>query len=214
METLAMTYAYAAYEQNAGMEFNFSACIPLIVLKPQRLFLAYLGIFLFIAQCSVMHQAIAHSTLFPQPIQGATVNTPSTCLNIRVVPNGDIVTCLKKGTVLKNIVLEENGWYQLASGKWVRKDYVKLPTAANPAPAPQSTAPWQDLKYVEGKLMQGEKVKILQTKLNYYKLLAEPLAVDGYFGKRTKLAVEAYQQQRGLKMDGIVGETTRKALGL
>lgn len=39
-----------------------------------------------------------------------------------------------------------------------------------------------------------------------------PLAVDGDFGPRTKLAVEEFQRRVGLKPDGIVGPQTRAQL--
>lgn len=58
----------------------------------------------------------------------------------------------------------------------------------------------------------GQTVKTIQKKLKnwgYYKG-----AVDGIFGSKTKEAVKYFQRKNGLKVDGIVGEKTLKALGI
>jgi len=61
---------------------------------------------------------------------------------------------------------------------------------------------------------QGEAVKKLQRLLNVQlPTLSPPLDVDGGFGRLTRLAVEAYQKLRGLKVDGVVGWATWAALG-
>ena len=59
---------------------------------------------------------------------------------------------------------------------------------------------------------RGTQVKTMQTKLKnwgYYKG-----AVDGIFGKQTRDAVMLFQKRNGLKVDGIVGTKTLKALGM
>ena len=58
----------------------------------------------------------------------------------------------------------------------------------------------------------GSTVKTIQRKLKnwgYYKG-----AVDGIFGPKTKEAVKYFQRKNGLKVDGIVGAKTLKALGI
>ena len=59
---------------------------------------------------------------------------------------------------------------------------------------------------------KGEEVKILQNALN--EAGYDCGAVDGIFGKNTKKAVEAFQKDKGLKVDGICGKRTWTALGL
>ena len=58
----------------------------------------------------------------------------------------------------------------------------------------------------------GSVVKTMQRKLKnwgYYKG-----SVDGVFGKQTREAVKYFQRKNGLKVDGIVGNQTLKALGM
>jgi peptidoglycan hydrolase-like protein with peptidoglycan-binding domain len=132
-----------------------------------------------------------------------------------------VVTCIKDGETLKGIVKEDNGWYELESGNWVAKKYVALPAPKVIVPSDRTTeipsasaTNSPNLFYVKGNMMKGERVRTLQTKLNYYQLLAKPLIVDGVFGPKTMVAVQAYQEQKNLKIDGIVGGVTRQALGM
>lgn len=52
----------------------------------------------------------------------------------------------------------------------------------------------------------GEAVRQLQEALK--ELGHDPGAVDGHFGPQTEAAVKAYQQERGIAADGIVGPIT------
>ena len=52
---------------------------------------------------------------------------------------------------------------------------------------------------------RGADVKMLQTKLNLYP--------DGIFGQLTEEAVKQFQREKGLTVDGIVGDNTWRALG-
>lgn len=59
---------------------------------------------------------------------------------------------------------------------------------------------------------RGDQVKTVQRKLKnwgYYKG-----NVDGIYGWRTANAVRSFQRKNGLKVDGIVGNATAKALGM
>ena len=59
---------------------------------------------------------------------------------------------------------------------------------------------------------RGEEVRKIQTKLKnwgYYNG-----SVDGVFGSQTEEAVKYFQRRNGLKVDGIVGEATARALGI
>lgn len=62
---------------------------------------------------------------------------------------------------------------------------------------------------------QGDYVKLLQLKLRnlgYTGEYGSELEIDSVFGKNTKHAVMDYQRDRGLKVDGIVGNNTWASL--
>lgn len=61
--------------------------------------------------------------------------------------------------------------------------------------------------------MQNDAVKTIQAKLNQF-LESLRLNIDGNFGNMTEHIVKLYQQEHGLKVDGIVGPETQKSLGL
>ena len=56
--------------------------------------------------------------------------------------------------------------------------------------------------------------EVTQIQLRLQELGYEPGATDGIYGTRTKNAVIAFQRDRGLSDDGIVGPKTLEALGL
>lgn len=87
---------------------------------------------------------------------------------------------------------------------------------ANASAAPQ--LPGRDASH-DGKLEQGERgeqVKQLQGQLAQLGATGrdgKPLQADGDFGGNTKYAVEQFQRERGLQVDGVVGNQTQAALG-
>ena len=70
---------------------------------------------------------------------------------------------------------------------------------------PGTISPWP----LTRKGNQGHPVETLQHLL---RARSHPVDVDGIFGPLTEAAVRAFQQQRGLAVDGIVGPNTWKAL--
>ena len=64
---------------------------------------------------------------------------------------------------------------------------------------------------VRNPMMQGDDVRSVQLALNRD---GEALAVDGAYGSATATAVLNFQKKKGLTPDGIVGASTRTALGL
>ena len=60
--------------------------------------------------------------------------------------------------------------------------------------------------------MRGEDVYALQSALKERGY--DPGQLDGVYGKKTARAVRRFQKDRGLKVDGIAGPETLKALGL
>ena len=67
------------------------------------------------------------------------------------------------------------------------------------------------LKYIPEDMMQGNDVKQVQMQLQLAGYT--PGAADGVFGKKTKIAVQAFQLDHNLDADGIVGKNTAEALG-
>lgn len=61
---------------------------------------------------------------------------------------------------------------------------------------------------------RGSEVVKLQRKLNANYPLYSKLVVDGLYGPAVEGVVKEFQRRSGLKVDGIVGPQTRKALGL
>jgi hypothetical protein len=60
--------------------------------------------------------------------------------------------------------------------------------------------------------VQYNLIKFIQAKL--IKDGYDPGTVDGISGPRTQKALEAYQRDHGLKVDGMPGKETLKSLGL
>lgn len=59
---------------------------------------------------------------------------------------------------------------------------------------------------------RGEDVRTVQTKLKQWGYYNG--SVDGIYGYKTSEAVKFFQRKNGLKVDGIVGDETAKALGI
>lgn len=59
---------------------------------------------------------------------------------------------------------------------------------------------------------RGTEVRTVQTKLKNWGFYKGK--VDGIYGWRTALAVRAFQRKHGLRVDGVVGNETAKALGM
>ena len=65
--------------------------------------------------------------------------------------------------------------------------------------------------YYKNPMMHGDDVGLLQIKLNGLDYNCG--TADGYFGKKTEMAVKNYQSDNGLTVDGVVGKKTGGALG-
>ena len=65
--------------------------------------------------------------------------------------------------------------------------------------------------YYTNPMIHGDDVGLLQIKLNGMDYNCG--TADGYFGKKTEMAVKNYQSDEGLTVDGVVGKKTAEALG-
>lgn len=104
----------------------------------------------------------------------------------------------------------------IAEGKTPDQAWAQINAqpAQTVAPDPASDDPMADGMLVQGE--QGEAVKAMQEKLGalgYLGADGKPLVADGDFGRNTRVAVEQFQRDRGLEVDGKAGKHTLEALG-
>jgi hypothetical protein len=110
-------------------------------------------------------------------------------------------------------IFNRHGWYWGAG--FTREDAMHFELSdekireLHGAGAFGETAPLPDPALSFGD--RGRQVKLLQEKLNENGAL---LRVDGEFGRGTLAAVMAFQAEKGLFVDGVVGKNTRRALGM
>lgn len=83
------------------------------------------------------------------------------------------------------------------------------PEASGPVRASADTS---ELLLLRHPMMRGDAIRDLQQAL--FDAGIEEVAVDGVFGPETDGAVRAFQRDKGLTVDGIVGPATRAALEL
>lgn len=88
------------------------------------------------------------------------------------------------------------------------------PQAAPDQPADERGCPYKapTVNISKSKNRKGDGVRWVQWMLNAVMDGEPKLIVDGIFGAKTDQAVRAFQQAADLKVDGIVGKLTRKAL--
>lgn len=117
-----------------------------------------------------------------------------------------------------------NGWVIEAQGskagvvrskvtntKWVEWGELKGVNYGEPQADPDPVKP-SDLLPILRKGSKGEYVQLLQTKLLMLGYDLGSYGVDGDFGSKTQAAVKAFQKDRGLNADGVVGAKTWEVL--
>ncbi|WP_247663955.1 peptidoglycan-binding domain-containing protein [Xanthomonas citri] len=95
----------------------------------------------------------------------------------------------------------------------VKRDGVNLKHSVTPGSTSHQPSNSHDGKLEQGE--RGELVKQLQGQLAQLGAVGrdgKPLQADGDFGGNTKYAVEQFQRERGLLVDGVVGNQTQAAL--
>lgn len=92
-------------------------------------------------------------------------------------------------------------------------DFFYLPGTVDGAPIPYEPPRPPGIDFIDfGD--KGERVKVVQRRLNRDYGLYSKLAEDGDFGPQTLWVVKEFQRRAGLVVDGIVGPATLTALGL
>lgn len=105
-----------------------------------------------------------------------------------------------KGIVITNLKDRPwTDWYEFPGIKYVAEETPKV-DPETPTPTLRSGS-------------KGEDVKVLQQKLKDLGYDIGRTGVDGKFGLKTAAAVKAFQKNKNLKVDGIVGKATWAALG-
>ena len=133
-------------------------------------------------------------------------------LNIRSGPGtkNHVVGMVVKGK--KVTVYEKTGeWYRITYNGingYVHSSYIQIQQDQTQAPSNPTTA--NPITVTLRKGSKGSQVKLLQQRLK--ELGYNCGAIDGSFGSQTLSAVRAFQKDRGLKVDGVVGPQTRAAL--
>lgn len=98
-------------------------------------------------------------------------------------------------------VIANRGWKYAARPDWYDEKQ----------PQPVVPSLERELSFRTTSLMQGNDVKKVQESLN--NLGYNCGTSDGYFGKKTDIAVRNFQSDRGLTVDGVVGKHTAESLG-
>ena len=122
------------------------------------------------------------------------------------LPTLFIVSCSNGSNPITNALLSNNANTTEVPPPTTQAPATEAPTEAPTEPAGCPYAPPEEMLKPGA---EGESVKWVQWQL--VRLGAE-LEVNGKFDKPTEEAVKAFQSDRSMKPDGIVGEETRKAL--
>lgn len=96
---------------------------------------------------------------------------------------------------------------KVSNSKWVEWGELKGVNYGEPQADPDPIQP-SDLLPTLRKGSKGEYVQLLQTKLMMLGYDLGSYGVDGDFGSKTQAAVKAFQKDRGLSADGVVGAKT------
>ncbi len=145
-------------------------------------------------------------------------------LNIRksASSSADVIAQLENGTAL-TILGTSGDWYKVSvtvSGEKItgygHKDYIKIgtytpPSSDEPDDPVKEKCPYEEPDVTLRQGDSGEGVRWLQWylyKLSYLK----QSDIDGSFGPTTLAAVEKFQTDKNLTVDGLVGSGTRGAL--
>ena len=203
METLAYTHSYASYEEVEGIEYDWSEVELDLPKVPNSAWLGLLGIAVLFGSLGVANPASA----------AYYVKTNGSCLRTRWGPGTNYKyagMCVRNGAALKPVVQFKNGWAKLSSGRWVNATWISKTGGTIEG---DRTGEVGGTGAVGGNLKRGSKgssVSTLQNRLRALGYYNGP--VDGDFGPQTERAVRNFQANQSIRIDGIVGRTTRARL--
>jgi murein L,D-transpeptidase YcbB/YkuD len=123
--------------------------------------------------------------------------TNGSCLQVRTSPSiyAPVVGCVRNGVPLARVVRYQNGFAKLSTGRYVSANWISTrPNLGIGGSVTLSVG------------SRGSAVSAVQRRLG--------VPATGYYGFQTRDAVRNFQYSNGLTADGIVGLSTRRALGL
>jgi murein L,D-transpeptidase YcbB/YkuD len=127
--------------------------------------------------------------------------TNGACLQVRTSPSiyAPVVGCVRNGAPLARVLRYQNGFAKLATGRFVSANWIstRRPSTSNLGIGGTVT------------LSHGSRGRAVSAVQRY---LGVP--VTGYYGMQTRNAVRNFQYANGLTADGVVGFSTRRAMGL
>ncbi len=197
METLAYTYAQ-----------TLAPTAPRVWRSSQWLTWHGLGLLLILTSLSAHALPAAANRRVATPNGG--------CLNVRSGPGMqyEIVRCVASGTALP-VTLAQGSWVQLADGNWTFGPYT-LPGGST-GTGGRLPCPGLDGQPVLDLGSRGASVIAVQKGLQQLGYSPGAFGADGIYGPMTKAAVERFQKDYNLQIDGRVGPATwfalEKALG-
>jgi len=158
------------------------------------------------------------NTIYSKSVQKGKISTipeiPGLCVwrsgHIGIyIGNGKVIESggTSVGVVLSKLTAPATGKKWTNWGKMADVDYSN--TTIPKQPDPSSCWVGRYLK-IKAPYMRGGDVEQVQTALKNSGF--DPGAIDGIYGPYTERAVKAFQKKKGLKVDGIVGPETAKAL--
>ena len=195
MEALAYNYAYAAYEEAAGIEYD----LPEWELNWKPPSSAWIGLLAAVAAISIVSTTGAAFA-----ISAGRYYVSGNGLNVRKSPNGAYLYTRGYGQPVDLTGRTDRSglWAQTVPGNWV---YASLLTGYGGG----NNSGGFTGGSVLGRGSQGSAVYAVQQALRnrgYY------VSRDGVYGPQTESAVLQFQRNNGLLRDGKVGPQTRSYL--
>lgn len=196
MEALAYTYSCAAYEEAAGIEYEF----PEWELNWKLPSSGWIGLLAFVTALSMLSTTSGAFAISA----GRYYVGSSSGVNVRSSPGGSVIYTRGYGKAVDLTGRTSGPWAQTVPGNWV---HSSLLTGGGSYPGGNTGG-----RYVLGRGSKGSAVSDVQARLRDIGYSVGPAGVDGNYGSYTQSAVLRFQSRNGLLADGRVGGQTRAAL--
>jgi uncharacterized protein YgiM (DUF1202 family) len=147
-------------------------------------------------------------TPVPHPPQAgvpstAFINVPQATARVAPDPNSAQALTYFDGDRITLSGQQQNGWAELVDGSWISLNSIRASTS-NGDPSVSD----QPLQFGSS----GAAVRDLQQRLRELGYLPTTVAITGFFGEQTEIALIAFQQASNLTANGIATDETIQAL--